>query len=758
MGLSGTTLSSGPFAHSPNKAGEWHGLKEHLESVAEMARGFAQPFGAGDWGYLAGLWHDLGKFSREFQDYLGQVSSEDHHLVELRGKVDHTTAGAKHAVENIDILGHLLAYVVAGHHAGLLDAVSDRACLDKRLSKEVPPWRHGLAHLPSIEAPRLPGFLQQALSKDPREAAFSFSFFVRMIFSCLVDADFLDTEQFLDRDAALARPRWPSNVLERMAGCLDDFVGQKFAGDDSFVSRKRAEVRNACLTAAAEKPGLFSLTVPTGGGKTLASLAFALRHATLHGHSRVVYVAPFTSIIEQNVRVFREVVAPLQEQGLPDPVIEHHCTLDPREETATNRLAAENWDAPLIVTTTVQFYESLFSNRPSRCRKLHNLARSVIILDEVQKLPVEYLRPCLMALQELAANYGATIVLCTATQPVLHRRLDFPIGLESIREIVPEPRELSLALKRVHVEDLGTLSDEAIAERLASHPRVLCIVNTRKHARELFRGCRDLEGIRHLSAAMCPAHRTETLQKIRNDLNRGQACRVISTQVVEAGVDLDFPVVYRSLAGLDSIAQAAGRCNRNGREPCGTTYVFRSVHVESEAFLRDTANAAAQLLGGEGSPPLYTDLLSLEAVEHYFRLYFWSQRDRWDKHAILDQVKLQSHDRAMPFLLGFETIAERFRLIREEGEPILIPWGDQGHELCCLLQTMGELIPVSVMRALQRYVVQVPRRVWAGALARGAVRTAGGWYAVLPCLDPYYSSEVGLDLGVETFEPEALMV
>lgn len=748
--------SIGPFAHTANSHDKWHDLREHLESVASLARQFAEPFEAGQWGYLAGLWHDLGKFSCEFQEYLLRQGSEDCQLRELKGKVDHTSAGAKQAVEKVEILGFLLAYAIAGHHAGLLDAVSDGACLDKRLSKELPEWRHGLDSLPSVELPELPRFLRISLGKDRKAAAFRLSFFVRMIFSCLLDADFLDTEAFMNPEIASSRPRWPQDILRCMRECLESFVEERFGDSQSPIEKVRAEVREACLKAALQQPGLFSLTVPTGGGKTLASLAFALSHAIKHGLKRIIYVVPFTSIIEQNAGVFREVMSPLSRVGIPDPVIEHHSTLDPGKETVASRLAAENWDAPLVVTTTVQFYESLFSNRPSRCRKLHNTVHSVIILDEVQKLPVDYLHPCIEALRELANNYSSTVLLCTATQPALHWRHDFSIGFQGVREILPDPPKIYVALKRVKVEDLGYLADKDLAERLAQHPQVLCIVNTRKHARGLFEKCQGLEGARHLSAAMCPSHRSETLRLVREALDRGKPCRVVATQVVEAGVDLDFPVVYRSVAGLDSIAQAAGRCNRNGKSPLGITYVFRSEHKDKEAFLVETSNAAEQILGGGAHRPLYEDPLSLDAVEHYFRLYFWSQKDRWDKHQLMDKVSLQNSEH-MPFLFDFETISRRFRIIEDAGEPILIPWGEEGRRLCGELEFLSNNPPVSLMRALQRYTVHVPRRVWRNALG-GVLRVVGGSWAVLSCLDPYYTEEVGLSLDVEEFHAEDLMV
>jgi CRISPR-associated endonuclease/helicase Cas3 len=361
-----------------------------------------------------------------------------------------------------------------------------------------------------------------------------------------------------------------------------------------------------------------------------------------------------------------------------------------------------------------------------------------------------------MALRELAANYGSTIVLCTATQPAVHRRDDFPIGLEGVREIISEPPRLYAALKRVSVKNLGPVSDDELVERLAEHAQVMCIVNTRRHARDLFGKCRDLEGTHHLSAAMCPAHRTERLTAIQDALHRGDPCHVVATQVVEAGVDLDFPVVYRSQAGLDSVAQAAGRCNRNGKAPQGTTFMFRSEHQESEVFIRDTANVARQLVGVEGAKPLYEDFLSLEAVEHYFRLYYWSQKDRWDKNQILDKLKLQK-SKILPFLFDFETIARNFHLIEEAGEPVFVPWGPEGGHLCRQLCSMGDVVPVSLLRALQRYVVQVPPRIWDNSLT-GPLSLVKGAYAVLPCLDPYYRQDVGLCLDVDQFDAEALMV
>ena len=476
------------------------------------------------------------------------------------------------------------------------------------------------------------------------------------------------------------------------------------------MNEQRAQVRRACLAAAEREPGLFSLTVPTGGGKTLSSLSFALRHAIRYGLGRVIYVAPFTTIIDQNADVFRRVMSPLVAEGLLDPVVEHHSNLDAGLETVTSRLAAENWDAPLIVTTSVQFFESLFANRTSRCRKLHRIARSVVILDEAQTLPVDLLAPSLRALRELGTHYGTSVVLCTATQPAIHRRDDFPIGLEGVREIVDDPPQLYRALRRVRVNDLGPLTDAALGRELEQYDQVLCIVNTRTHARALFEAGTESGRRFHLSALMCPAHRAQKLAEIRTRLCDGASCQVISTQLIEAGVDLDFPAVYRSLSGLDSLAQAAGRCNRNGRLRIGEVFVFQSEHVRSERYFHETTNVAAQIL------PLYEDPLALEAIARYFELYYWQQSARWDAKHVLDQFHL-TNDRKLPFLFGFATVAGQYRLIEDGGRPVIIPWGEEGATLCEQLRETRGIPDRTLLRSLQRYTVQIPKRVWGRSVA-----------------------------------------
>ena len=712
---------------------EWQDLLEHLEGVSRRAADSGECFDAGGWAGLAGLWHDLGKYSDAFQQYLRSASLPDSHIADTAARIDHSTAGAQHAVASIDVLGHLLAYPIAGHHSGLLDGRGAGACLEARLAKDIEPWTQAPAALIATQGLRLPDFVAGALE---RREAHSIAFFVRMLFSCLVDADFLDTEEFMSPARTAERPTWPPDILSRMERSLDAHMAG-IACEPIPVNIERGQVRESCLAAAEGRPGLFSLTVPTGGGKTLSSLAFALRHARLHGLRRVIYVIPFTSIIEQNAAVFREVFRSLDHETL-DPVIEHHSNLDAGEETVASRLATENWDAPLVVTTSVQFYESLFGARSSRCRKLHNLSKAVIILDEAQTLPVDYLEPCLRVLRELTTNYGSTVVLCTATQPAVQRRDDFPIGLADVQEIIPDHRQLYASLKRVTVEDLGQVKDAPLSERIVENEQVLCIVNTRNHARTLFQAIGEKEdGHFHLSALMCPQHRTLALNQIRAQLSAGRRCRVISTQLVEAGVDVDFPVVYRSLAGLDSIAQAAGRCNRNGRLKWGQTFIFRSEHRWQEQFIADTANCASQVL------PLHDDPLSLEAVEHYFRLYYWDQSSRWDTKGILQEFHL-NQDRRLPFLFGFATVGERFRLIDDQGRPVIIPWGDTGRALCAQLRNAGDVPSRQLLRRLQRYTVRVPLKLWDQHVGR-TIELVLDRYPVLTSLE-HYSERTGLTL------------
>ena len=482
------------YAHSnpqhPEEYALWEPLYSandgHLDRVAERCAVFASEafkfigHDNGCWqtlGRLTGFWHDLGKFSDDFQCYLKQATGVDAHTSEVIGRVDHTSAGAQHAVECLPPgIGALLAYPIAGHHAGLLDGLGTGTCLKARLTKTVPQWKQQ-APADLLKPPTIPPC---NLPNNP----FAIAFATRMLFSCLVDADFLATESFMNPEQSAQR-RSENIEFSQLDTLLHDYLAKRFGKTASEVAQARTDVLSACLQAAEGKLGLYSLTVPTGGGKTLSSLAFALRHATRNGLRRVIYAIPFTSIIEQTAQTFRDVFTSAGE-GYDDLILEHHSNFDPEEETVRSRLASENWDSQLIVTTNVQLFESLFASRTSRCRKLHRIAGSVIILDEAQTLPIQFLEPCLKVLRLLVEQYGCTVVLCTATQPAIEYRDDFTIGLPEAFPIIGDAPGLYRRLKRVQVKDAGTLNCAALTERLAASNQVLAIVSTRRHASDIY--------------------------------------------------------------------------------------------------------------------------------------------------------------------------------------------------------------------------------------------------------------------------------
>jgi len=727
------------FAHStdsPTKE-DWQPLRVHLTEVARRCGEFASRFGAEPWGKVCGLLHDLGKFSQEFQARL-----EGGH------RVDHATAGARKAVEVFGPgVGRLLAYAVAGHHSGLPDGGADGGARRDTLSGRLDPARVNVPEIRDFESVVDAGRIQ--LPRPPiGHDGFSRAFFIRMLFSCLVDADFLDTEAWLAHDKAGLRGGYPTvpELLKQLDQHLDTICRY-----DTPVNQRRAEILAKCREAAVLKPGIFSLTVPTGGGKTLSSLAFALRHAKLYGLERVIYAIPYTSIIEQNAAVFRKA---LGEMG-PAAVLEHHSNYDPPredEEDETSpclrmRLAAENWDAPLVVTTNVQFFESLFAARGSRCRKLHNVTRSVIILDEAQMLPTPLLQPCLAALRALAADYGVSVVLCTATQPALHQAPYLPCGFADgeVREIVPDHAALYEDFRRVEVTHAGGLSDAEVTTRVLAHPQALCVVNTRSHARRLFERLGTGNGHFHLSALLCPAHRAKKLAEIRRRLKEGEICRVISTQLVEAGVDVDFPAVLRAATGIDSVAQAAGRCNREGRlSGRGEMTVFDPECGLPPGYFHRTADVGALMARA------FPDMLSSDAVRHYFtQLYSFEGAEGLDRKGILQRHEENARSLSFPF----REIAEDFRLIDSDMDSLIIPWDEEARHLIRELRHTG--FPAATARKLQRYTVQIYCRTLGELKAAGVVETLADRFHILTN-DCIYDDDLGLSPEDPAFRnPEA---
>ncbi len=614
----------------------WEPLERHLAEVEHLTAEYATAFRGEAWGAVLGRCHDLGKASSEFQTYLHESAEREAQDAGVENgrpsRVDHSTFGARYVAKAAGKLqGELLAYCIAGHHGGLPNAVSAEDALQRGTLRQRLDDRHLLPEVappyPAVGKLNLPWQAPAGSDVD-----FSLAFYTRMLFSCLVDADRTCTEAFCNFEKSVERAGLRPSIAELRREVELHLGGFSKAAPDTPVNRVRQGVLAQCRSAAAAVPGFFSLQVPTGGGKTLSSFMFALDHALQHGFRRVVVAIPFTSIIEQTADVYRKALGHFAATGL----LEHHTNLQPERETRANQLASENWDAPLIVTTNVQLLESLFAARTTPCRKLHRLAGSVIILDEAQTLPVELLAPTLRALRELVEHYGCTIVLCTATQPALERREGFVIGLQNVRRIVPDPETLFAALRRVEVRYEGHLADEELVMRLMQQDRVLTIVNTRAHAAKLFAELRERcepDTCFHLSTLMCGAHRRQVLAVIREQVETG-VCRVVSTQLIEAGVDLDFPVVYRAEAGFDSLVQAAGRRNREGRLPgLGVTHFFEADKRPPPGFLADTAQVARELL------PRYPDPLAPSATEAYFRQYYWKSADLLDSDDAYDKVQ-----------------------------------------------------------------------------------------------------------------------
>ncbi len=767
-----------PAAHTRIVDGnvEIHPLEEHLRAVEALAGRFAKPFGAESWARLAGRWHDLGKFRPGFQRYIRQ--DEDAH-VEGRGvgqrDKSHSAAGALHALQLLQQrfgepgrrAGWLVAHLIASHHAGLYDAadLKERLCGAGRADSEREHQEAASAcneYAPELLA--LPSGLdpKQALLGAPglREGErLAQSLWLRMLFSTLVDADFLDTEAYLERDRAQRRGGFPplTAYLEKLDRHLDQLAVQVQAQGraDDTVMRARAQVLADCRAAAAQPPGVFSLQVPTGGGKTLASLAFALRHAVAHGLQRVIVAIPYTSIVEQNADVLAGIFG-------RDNFVEHHSQADsPAErETARSRLACENWDAPLIVTTNVQLFESLFAARTSRCRKLHRVQRSVIILDEAQTLPPPFLRPTLGALRLLVNHYGVTIVSCTATQPVLSdiQRFDPKHALHGLtrhgakpREIVQAVQSLYDSLERVRVSwpaDLVTAAEiPDIAARLANEPCVLAIVNTRRDAAELVHAldaaATDGERTLHLSAAMCGQHRADVIDEVRARLDARRAgeerpLRVVATQLVEAGVDIDFPVVFRALGGLDAIAQAAGRCNREGLlgPRGGRVEIFvRPIPAQLAALVR-AAQATRAVLGD-----MRPECLPPKLFEEYFRQ--WYEQFDPDEKKVLPMLEANAD-----FDLRLRSAASAYRLIDDEDQvSVVVPYapacGPDERARQALAALQAGTAERWHLRVLQRYVVQARQREVIAGLARGDFsEPLPGWFVLKDALR--YDARFGL--------------
>lgn len=682
----------------------------------------------GNLAYLMGLTHDIGKYSEAFQK---RIRRENTHAV------DHSTAGGQLLYE---LLGPVPAYGVMGHHSGLMNGGSGTVSRGEVLSSELfSRLKRTTEDYSAYQSEiTLPAYIPEKLPVSAEGTGFSMALLTRMLYSALVDADFLETEDFMS-----------GHQVKR--GGYDDIktlyerylqYTQKFAQPKKTIDEKRNEIYQDCMRMSTEAPGLYSLTVPTGGGKTISSLGFALKHAKKHGMRRIIYVIPYTSIIEQNAAVIGNIV------GFEN-VLEHHSSIsyDGNDDTENlKRLSAENWDAPVVVTTNVQFFESLFACRSSKCRKLHNIANSVIIFDEAQMLPLPYLIPCVKTITELIKHYQATAVLCTATQPALQQF--FPETLQPV-EICSDPEALYEFFRRVTLQNAGKLFDDELAERLNAQEQVLCIVNSRKQAQAIYK---KLRGGYHLSTLMTPEHRKRAIAAIREDLKNGRPCRVLSTSLVEAGVDFDFPVVYRAKAGLDSVIQAAGRCNREGRRATADSivYVFEVDDCYNLPQMLQQPAAGYDIISEE-----YSDIGSPEAIHRYFDwLYTVKQHMALDKLNLIRRFNEGWAKDGGSF--PFRDVAEEFRIIEQNTFSVFIPLDDEAIKLEQRIAA-GERTR-SLLRAISRHSVNIYENHLNLLLQNGQVewmdteaskKTKDGIF-ILRGTKGVYDKNTGLELEPET--------
>lgn len=681
-------------------------LLDHLHGVAEMAQSYAERITdypeLGEIGYLLGLLHDLGKYQEGFQRYIRQQSGLDPTLNGWR--TPHSPAGARYAYELKQVGGNqqlikILSLCIGAHHRGLYDDSEWRGQVVRSSDTE-----RAVANLVKglkLEASQLEELLHKA-SLDKATKAWNkideddYQLLIRMLFSCLVDADFLDTERFMSPDKSLARQSAKASLKE-MRKKLEEYVSH--FNREGRINEARAAFLDQCRNhGRTAQRKIYSLTLPTGAGKTVSSMMWALEHAIAQGCERIIYVIPYTSIITQTAQTFREIFG-------VDQVLEHHSDVDvkerPDEAMEYTKLMTENWDVPLIVTTNVQFFESLYAHRVSRCRKLHHICNSVVVFDEVQMFPPRLLNPILRVVESLHYAFRVEPLFCTATLPVFDKDIlsdskrighEFFFLEEPVQEVVPYDVERFAPFDKVRYHwDPLRLSTEELAERLAQHESFLCIVNSRKDAARLYAALqaqdKSGDGLIHLSRRMCSAHIQERIEEIRRRLKAGEPVRVVSTQLVEAGVDLDFPVVYRAMAGLDSVMQAAGRCNREGRmaEP-GEVYIFS---------LTDGTNALGEMSWAQGALEDLLDRLAeqgtpqREEIERYYRAFyndvdcFDNKRDKEVSKRLWDV----DDDRCEELRFDYETASEYFKYIEDQSTSIVVPYDKAGKAIIKKLQS-----------------------------------------------------------------------
>jgi CRISPR-associated endonuclease/helicase Cas3 len=655
---------------------------EHLKGVAQLASEFAKEFNMSSWGYVIGMLHDKGKEQKSFQQHIKRESGYSPNTV-VEGDSNHAYVGALIAKKLFadPPFYTLMDNVIMGHHRGLYDEDDKNKKMQAIIPNDV-----------SVED------IKVKLATPNIEKKKDIHHIVRMLYSCLVDADYLDTEKFIYPEQNSLRET--NCTIEQLLEKLEVYLSTlKESAADTKVNKIRNEVQNYCIEKSESNVDFYSLTVPTGGGKTLSSILWALKHAKKNGLRRVIIAIPYTSIITQTASVLRGIFG-------DENVLEHHSNIDfndvsTNEKAYKMKLATENWNYPIVVTTNVQLFESLFSNRPSDCRKLHNIVNSVLILDEIQTLPMEFLQPIVDTLDTLKRVFNVSCLFTTASQPILNgtiRGTNYQIQFEAlpnVREIIPYEAKLYDRLRRVKLEfDDKAQSYDEIAEKIANHDRVLCIVNTRKDAKEIYSRLPNNGICLHLSRMMCPAHIKKVIEKLKLSLkdNSQTVIRVVATQLIEAGVDIDFPVVFRQEAGLDSVLQAAGRCNREGFLDTSTTYIFALDKKLPSGFITHTNNARKNMIGD-------FDWFSPKAMEEYFR-QLHSRIDCFDK----PNVKSLLYEGNM----YFETVSKEFRLIDDTTTSIIVNYGDDVEQLISQLKKEG--YSYRLMKQLAQYSISVRDR------------------------------------------------
>lgn len=706
------------LAHISKDGTRKQSILEHLTGTAELAGAFSDAFSCKDWGYGCALLHDIGKYSDKFQKRLhgGPIT-------------DHATAGAKELYKRKNNIG---AYCISGHHSGLLDGGSPadeggEATLTGRMQKVLENYKDFESE---VEIPCFPGIPLRQLGMG----GFSLSFFIRMLFSCLVDADCLDTESFMEAGSVQRGCFDSIEILyERLRLHIEPWLLNK---DLETVNGRRTQILKSCFEMGRQKQGIFQLTVPTGGGKTVSSLAFGLTHAVEHHLSRIIYVIPYTSIIEQNAQIFKDILG-------AENILEDHCNVvyEDGEELKTVQLASENWECPIVVTTNVQFFESLFACRTSKCRKLHNIANSVIIFDEAQMLPVSYLRPCIQAISELVYNYHSTAVLCTATQPSLKQF--FPPQM-NITEICPDVKGQYDFFKRTVLKNMGELPEDQLLEQLSGHEQVLCILNSRKRVQQVYEALKEEAGVFHLSTFMYPVHRKRLLGDIKERLREKRPCKLIATSLVEAGVDFDFRTVYRELAGLDSVIQAAGRCNREGkydRSSCETV-IFT---LENKEGIRIPQTLKLPIGVARQVAERYEDISSLEAIEAYFDSLYHFKGEGLDAKNIIEQFEAGRKSQLFPFA----SVAKQFQLIENDTKTIFICQEPEAQALMERIRR-GECSR-QLLREAGQYCVNVYKEDFEKLNGAGRLEAIPMDFYVLRNQEQY-TEEMGLKIQVERGE------